>query len=203
MGCGLAVEFGDQFNFPAGCDQESKHPLSNVLIKVKARFDPQYGFSVNIEDIDSSFTLGDIAKRYQQILLRLTEEGLLNNNKQLPVPFDIQNVLVIAPENAAGLGDFKKEDKTVIQINGLKNYKYINDKGKTIDVIKGISKNSVKRIDPETKEIVFETPKYLKTKQSLRNNKEAGQAFVMQKRLKHKYDKREVFNDGQTKPIKL
>ncbi|GAA5003410.1 exodeoxyribonuclease VII large subunit [Acinetobacter puyangensis] len=81
----------------------------NVLIKVKARFDPQYGFSLNIEDIDSSFTLGDIAKRYQQIVARLTEEGLINKNKLLPVPFDIQNVLVIAPQNAAGLGDFKKD----------------------------------------------------------------------------------------------
>lgn len=92
-------------------ERESGIELSrdlNVLIKVKAKFDPQYGFSVNIEDIDSSFTLGDIAKRYQQILQRLTQEGLLNNNKQLPAPFDLQNVLVIAPENAAGLGDFKK-----------------------------------------------------------------------------------------------
>ena len=99
-------------------ERESGIELSkdlNVLIKVKARFDPQYGFSVNIEDIVSSFTLGDIAKRYQQILLRLTEEGLLNNNKQLPVPFDIQNVLVIAPENAAGLGDFKKDADALAQ----------------------------------------------------------------------------------------
>ncbi|MFV5462984.1 exodeoxyribonuclease VII large subunit [Acinetobacter sp. 207] len=99
-------------------ERESGIELSkdlNVLIKVKARFDPQYGFSVNIDDIDSSFTLGDIAKRYQQILLRLTEEGLLNNNKQLPVPFDIQNVLVIAPENAAGLGDFKKDADALAQ----------------------------------------------------------------------------------------
>ncbi|ENX57393.1 MULTISPECIES: exodeoxyribonuclease VII large subunit [Acinetobacter] len=81
----------------------------NVLIKIKARFDPQYGFSVNIEDIDSSFTLGDIAKRYQQILARLSSEGLVHLNKELPAPFDIENVLVIAPENAAGLGDFKKD----------------------------------------------------------------------------------------------
>lgn len=81
----------------------------NVLIKVKARFDPQYGFSVNIEEIDSSFTLGDIAKRYQQILARLSTEGLVNLNKSLPPPFDIENVLVIAPENAAGLGDFRKD----------------------------------------------------------------------------------------------
>lgn len=93
-------------------ERESGIELSkdlNVLIKVKARFDPQYGFSVNIEDIDSSFTLGDIAKRYQQILARLTSEGLVNLNKSLPTPFDIENVLVIAPENAAGLGDFRKD----------------------------------------------------------------------------------------------
>ncbi|WP_336916781.1 exodeoxyribonuclease VII large subunit [Acinetobacter modestus] len=93
-------------------ERESGIELSkdlNVLIKVKARFDPQYGFSVNIEDIDSSFTLGDIAKRYQQILARLSTEGLVNLNKSLPTPFDIENVLVIAPENAAGLGDFRKD----------------------------------------------------------------------------------------------
>ncbi|MDQ1207101.1 exodeoxyribonuclease VII large subunit [Acinetobacter baylyi] len=93
-------------------ERESRVELSkdlNVLIKVKARFDPQYGFSVNVEDIDSSYTLGDIARRYQQILEKLTTEGLVNKNKGLPTPFDIQNVLVIAPENAAGLGDFRKD----------------------------------------------------------------------------------------------
>jgi len=93
-------------------ERESGIELSkdlNVLIKVKAKFDPQYGFSVNVEDIDSSYTLGDIARRYQQILERLSTEGLVNKNKSLPTPFDIQNVLVIAPENAAGLGDFKKD----------------------------------------------------------------------------------------------
>lgn len=93
-------------------ERESGIELSkdlNVLIKIKAKFDPQYGFSVNVEDIDSSYTLGDIARRYQQILERLTAEGLVDKNKLLPSPFDIQNVLVIAPENAAGLGDFKKD----------------------------------------------------------------------------------------------
>ncbi|TCB53481.1 exodeoxyribonuclease VII large subunit [Acinetobacter terrestris] len=93
-------------------ERESGIELSrdlNVLIKVKATFSPQYGFSVNIEDIDSSYTLGEIAKRYQQILERLRLEGLANKNKLLPAPFDIQNVLVLAPENAAGLGDFKKD----------------------------------------------------------------------------------------------
>lgn len=107
-------------------ERESGIELSrdlNVLIKVKARFDPQYGFSVNIEDIDSSFTLGDIAKRYQQILARLSSEGLLALNKALPTPFDIEHVLVIAPENAAGLGDFKK-DADALQQAGVCTFVY-------------------------------------------------------------------------------
>ncbi|MQW91946.1 exodeoxyribonuclease VII large subunit [Acinetobacter wanghuae] len=97
-------------------ERESGIELSkdlNVLIKIKAKFDPQYGFSVNVEDIDSSYTLGDIARRYQQILERLRTESLLDKNKSIPTPFDIQNVLVIAPEKAAGLGDFKKDADTL------------------------------------------------------------------------------------------
>ena len=93
-------------------EKESGIELSrdlNVLIKVRARFDPQYGFSVNVEEIDPSFTLGDLARRYKQIVVKLTEEGLIERNIRLASPFDIQRVLVIAPENAAGLGDFKKD----------------------------------------------------------------------------------------------
>ncbi|OTG77676.1 exodeoxyribonuclease VII large subunit [Acinetobacter sp. ANC 5054] len=95
----------------------------NVLVKVRARFDPQYGFSVNVEEIDSSFTLGDLARRYQQIVERLSQEGLLHHNQRLPTPFDIQKVLVIAPENAAGLGDFKK-DADALQQAGVCDFVY-------------------------------------------------------------------------------
>lgn len=107
-------------------ERESGIELSkdlNVLIKIKAKFDPQYGFSLIIEDIDSSFTLGDLAKRYKQIIERLTSENLINKNKELPTPFDIQNVLVIAPQNAAGLGDFKK-DADVLEKSGVCNFIY-------------------------------------------------------------------------------
>ncbi len=93
-------------------ERESGIELSRdlkVLIKVKASFDPQYGFSLNIAEIDSGYTLGDIARRYQQIVERLTTEGLINRNKNLPTPFDLNRILVIAPKKAAGLGDFKKD----------------------------------------------------------------------------------------------
>lgn len=107
-------------------ERESGIDLSkdlNVLIRIKARFDPQYGFSVNIEDIDSSYTLGDIARRYQQIVELLNKEGLLHKNRSLPAPFDIKNVLVIAPLNAAGLGDFKK-DADVLDQAGVCHFVY-------------------------------------------------------------------------------
>lgn len=95
----------------------------NVLIQVKATFSAQYGFSLVIEAIDASFTLGDIARKYQEILKRLTDEGLLGLNQALPAPFDIQQVLVITPENAAGLGDFRK-DADILQQYGVCGFTY-------------------------------------------------------------------------------
>lgn len=47
-------------------------------MKLKAHFDLQYGFSVNIKDIESSFTIDDIGKRYQKIRVRLTIKRLVN-----------------------------------------------------------------------------------------------------------------------------
>lgn len=101
------------------------------------------------------------------------------------------------------LGDFKNENKKVTKIEGLKNYEYENEKGEQILVIKGISKAAKKETDRLTGREVYKTQKYYKTKQSLRQGKEAGQSFEMIKELKHKYDKREVLNNGETKPIKL
>ncbi|MGE6440743.1 exodeoxyribonuclease VII large subunit [Psychrobacter sp. NPDC078409] len=80
-----------------------------VLLKVSAGFHAQYGFSITIEDIDPSYTLGDLARQYAEMVDRLTGEGLLHLNQQLPAPFDIEHVLVIAPEKAAGLGDFQAD----------------------------------------------------------------------------------------------
>ena len=80
-----------------------------VLLRVSANFHPQYGFSLTIEDIDPSYTLGDLARQYAQMVDRLSGEGLMHLNQQLESPFDIEHVIVIAPEKAAGLGDFQAD----------------------------------------------------------------------------------------------
>ena len=100
------------------------------------------------------------------------------------------------------LGDFKLEPKTLIEVNGLKNYKYLNhETGETHDVIKGVSRGS-KKIEG-TEVPTYETKKYFKSKQGLRQDKEAGESYTQTKELKHRYDKRIVLSDGSTKPIKL
>ena len=105
---------------------------------------------------------------------------------------------VFMSDVSGDIGDFKKEPKIVTEINGLKNYKYINGEGKETTVIKGISRNSTK-----ISENSWSTKKYYKTKQSIVQNKEAGESFEQTKTLKHIYDKRTILADGNTKPIKL
>jgi hypothetical protein len=131
-------------------------------------------------------------------------KGLLANEKNDVCYCDTDSIFLCG--NFVGnisdlVGDFKREEKTVIEVRGLKNYTYINDEGKTINVIKGISKNSI--LKEGTEFPTYEIPKYIKTKQAIAQNREAGTAFIMVKELKHEYDKRIVLENGQTKPIKL
>lgn len=111
----------------------------SVLVKVRPNFNPQYGFSLNIEDIDSSYTLGDLAQKYQDIVRQLVDEQLIDLNRNLPNPFDIRQVLVIAPEKAAGLGDFKKDADLLAQ-HGVCEFTYAHATFQGVDAPKTIQK---------------------------------------------------------------
>jgi hypothetical protein len=132
-------------------------------------------------------------------------KNLLANEKNNVVYCDTDSIFLA--DNFYGslsgnLGCFKIEPKRITEITGLKNYKYINETGQEVEVIKGISKNAKKvvRVNGSTE---YHIKKYYKTKQSLRQNKESGQSYTMVKELRHEYDKRKVMNNGNTKPIKL
>lgn len=94
-----------------------------VLIKVSVSFHEQFGFSLVVSDIDSRFTLGDMEAKLAKIRKQLLDEGLLNLNKNLREPTDFTRIAVIAPEAAAGLGDFKTtSDK--LEAHGLCSFDY-------------------------------------------------------------------------------
>lgn len=77
-----------------------------VLLLVQVSFHEQYGYSLNIVDIDPSYTLGDMAQKRKEILRQLEEDGILHDNQTLKLPTLAKRVAVVSSASAAGFGDF-------------------------------------------------------------------------------------------------
>lgn len=77
-----------------------------VLALVNVNFHPVYGLSINVKDIDPSFSLGERARVRQETIDRLTREGLLRLNANLQLPILVQKIAIISSPTAAGYGDF-------------------------------------------------------------------------------------------------
>ena len=77
-----------------------------VLLKVYAQFHEAYGFSWIVTDIDPNYTLGDQARRRQEIIRQLKEEGVFDLQRELALPLFCLNIAVISSQTAAGYGDF-------------------------------------------------------------------------------------------------
>lgn len=77
-----------------------------VLLKVYPQFHEQYGFSWIVTDINPEFTLGDMARRRQEIIRQLKQEGVFDLQKELVIPMFAQRIAVISSATAAGYGDF-------------------------------------------------------------------------------------------------
>jgi len=86
-------------------------PGIKLLVRAKPVFKPQYGLSVDIDAIDPDYTLGDLEARKREIRSRLQAEGVFGAQKLLEAPWDYNAVLVVAPDGAAGLGDFRAESE--------------------------------------------------------------------------------------------
>ena len=82
------------------------HAGMKVLLKVYPQFHEAYGFSWIVTDIDPTYTLGDMARKRQEIIRQLKEEGVFDLQKELQLPLFCQNIAVISSETAAGYGDF-------------------------------------------------------------------------------------------------
>ncbi len=77
-----------------------------ILCNVTVQYHEVYGFSLNIRDIDAQYTLGERAKRRQEILQKLMDDGVFEMNKELNLPIVPQRIAVISSKTAAGFGDF-------------------------------------------------------------------------------------------------
>lgn len=86
--------------------REGLKPGMKVLLKVYADFHEAYGFAWIVTDINPEFTMGDMARKRQEIIDTLKREGVFELQKELVLPQFAQRIAVISSENAAGYGDF-------------------------------------------------------------------------------------------------
>ena len=93
-------------------ERETGRPLSagmKVLVRVSVTFHELYGYSLSVTDIDPAYTLGDLARLRREILARLEADGILNDNRELPLPVLANRIAVISSATAAGYGDFRNQ----------------------------------------------------------------------------------------------
>ena len=80
-----------------------------VMVRATATYHTEFGFKIVINDIDPSYTMGDMARQRLEILRRLKADGIIDMNKELPIIEVPQRIAVISAEGAAGYGDFMKQ----------------------------------------------------------------------------------------------
>ncbi|MCZ4409700.1 exodeoxyribonuclease VII large subunit [Cryomorphaceae bacterium 1068] len=97
-------------------------PLSDgmeVLLLCRVSYDPKYGLSLYISDIDASFTLGEMARLRSEAIKRLKAESIFSLNKEKPLSKLIGRLAVISVETSKGWRDFSQtieESKYASQI---------------------------------------------------------------------------------------
>lgn len=108
-----AIIWGNQFRFlNARFKQVTGRDIGNdmkIMVCLSVNYSPQYGLTVVINDINPEFTLGDMERQRQEILNRLTQEGIIGQNKTVAVPPVLQRIAIVSAAGAAGYGDFMKQ----------------------------------------------------------------------------------------------
>ena len=91
-----------------------------VLLQVTVTFHEVYGYSLVVQDIDPTYTMGDMARRRKEILEQLEKDGVIGLNRELEIPALPQRIAVISSATAAGWGDFR--DQLANNIYGFRFY---------------------------------------------------------------------------------
>lgn len=80
-----------------------------VMLRVSARMHSVFGLSLDIQEVNPEYTMGDLIRRRNEILRKLQDEGILEDNRSLKWPIVIQRVAIISAPGAAGYGDFMNQ----------------------------------------------------------------------------------------------
>ncbi len=81
---------------------------TNILFRASISFHPVYGLSLNIVEVEPSFTLGEMAREKQKTINKLQEENLYEKNKKNVIALLPSRIAIISVETSKGYNDFLK-----------------------------------------------------------------------------------------------
>jgi len=87
---------------------DTLHDGISLVFEVRVTYSELYGLSLIIEDIDVGHTLGEAELARRRTIERLTQEGLMDLQKELVLPEVPYSLAVISAPDAAGYGDFRR-----------------------------------------------------------------------------------------------
>ena len=93
-------------------EQESGQRLMKgmkILFKATVSHHAVYGMSLQIQQIDSLHTIGDMERRRQMTIEQLQKDGVWEQNRSQAMPLVVQRIAVISSATAAGYRDFMME----------------------------------------------------------------------------------------------
>ena len=82
-----------------------------ILAKVLVSYHELYGLSLQITDLDASFTLGEVERQKQMTIAQLQSDGVWDMNREQTMPLLTQRIAIISSAAAAGYRDFCNELK--------------------------------------------------------------------------------------------
>lgn len=80
-----------------------------ILAKVLVSYHELYGLTLQIVDLDASYTLGEVQRQRQMTIKRLQADGVWDMNRETAMPMLVQRIAVVSSASAAGYRDFMNE----------------------------------------------------------------------------------------------
>jgi exodeoxyribonuclease VII large subunit len=87
----------------------TREPLKEgiqILLRAYVKYHPVYGLSLQIIDIDPTYTLGEMAREKMETVMKLKNEGLFERNHQLDLPLLPKRIAIISVKTSKGFSDF-------------------------------------------------------------------------------------------------
>lgn len=78
----------------------------SILCLASIEFSPKHGLALHIQDIEPTYTLGEMVKNRNAVIARLKKEGIFAHNKNLEMPLLPKRIAIISVETSKGYSDF-------------------------------------------------------------------------------------------------